>query len=164
MREPSDSADSAAEILDRLGLRWALIGALAAIRYRATPRMTTDADLLVERLDGVAERFAAAGYEVEVFADADEEPHLLTARGRGDRIDLLAALVEYQGIALDRAIDHVITVEDVIVHKLIAWRPRDRDDIASILEAGHDLDEAYIERWAGEWDALDRWQEARRSR
>ncbi len=28
----------------------------------------------------------------------------------------------------------------VIVHKLLAWRPRDRDDVASILAAGHDLD------------------------
>lgn len=50
------------------------------------------------------------------------------------------------------------------MHKLIAWRPRDRDDIASILEAGHVLDEQFIERWAGEWDVLDRWDQARRSR
>jgi len=58
----------------------------------------------------------------------------------------------------------VITVEDVLVHKLIAWRARDRNDIASILETAPKLDETYIEHWATEWDVLDRWYEARASR
>lgn len=53
---------------------------------------------------------------------------------------------------------HVLTVEDVIVHKLIAWRPRDRDDIRSILEAGVALDAAYLTRWIAEWELADRWQ------
>lgn len=50
-------------------------------------------------------------------------------------VDILLPAVAYQEVALDRAYDHPITAEDVIVHKLIAWRPRDRNDIASILEA-----------------------------
>lgn len=58
----------------------------------------------------------------------------------------------------------MITVEDVIVQKLIAWRPRDRNDIASILEGGHHLDEQYIERRAVEWEVLDRWHQARAAR
>ena len=40
----------------------------------------------------------------------------------GDRIDLMLPAIAYQRVALDRAIDHVITAEDVIIHKLIAWR------------------------------------------
>ena len=64
MREPSASAAAAAEILDRLGVRWALIGALAALRYRATPRLTTDADILSERVDGLIEAFEESGYRV----------------------------------------------------------------------------------------------------
>ncbi len=54
----------------------------------------------------------------------------------------------------------MLTPEDVIVHKLIAWRPRDRDDIASILDAGLALDVTYIEHWASEWEVLDRWRAA----
>jgi hypothetical protein len=77
---------------------------------------------------------------------------------------VLLPAVDYQRSALDRAVDHVITVEDVIVHKLIAWRPRDRNDIASIFEAGHALDEQYIERWSREWDVLDRWEQAKAAR
>lgn len=85
-------------------------------------------------------------------------------RGHGDRIDLLLPVVEYQEVALGRAADRVITAEDVIVHKLIAWRPRDRDDILSILEIATGLDEHYIEHWAREWDVLERWEQARRAR
>lgn len=164
MREPSDSADAAAKILDRVGARWAFVGAIAAMRYRSTPRLTVDVDILVEPVDGLADAFREAGYEASVFADPDEPPHLIVVRGKGDQIDILLPVVEYQRVALDRAIDHVITVEDVIVHKLIAWRPRDRNDIASILEVDPPLDELYIEHWAATWEVLDRWREARASR
>ena len=125
MREPSDSAEAAAQLLEQLGARWAFIGAIAAMRYRTTPRLTVDVDVLVEPIDGLAEAFHDAGYEVSVLADAGEPPHLILVRGNGDQIDLLLPVVEYQRVALDRAVDHVITVEDVIVHKLISCRPRD---------------------------------------
>lgn len=164
MREPSDSAASTAEILDRLGGRWAFIGAMAAMRYRSTPRATTDVDVLAEPMPGLADAFSAEGYDVTVLAERDEAPHLILVRGKGDQIDVLFPVVEYQHVALDRAVDHVITVEDVIVHKLIAWRPRDRNDVASILETGKPLDSSYIERWAAEWEVLDRWREATAAR
>lgn len=160
MREPSDSAASAAEILGRLGGRWTLIGALAAQHYRATPRMTTDADFLADDVPGLADAFSAAGYAVVTHAEPGEPAHLLVVTGHGDHIDVLLPVVEYQEVALARAIDHVLTVEDVIVHKLIAWRPRDRNDIASILETGEPLDGDYIIRWATEWGVADRWQQA----
>jgi hypothetical protein len=164
VREPSDSAASAAEVFAACGGRWALVGALAALRYRATPRLTTDADFLADDVDGLEDAFREAGYEVTPVGEAGERPHLLVVRGRGDQIDVLLPVVEYQEVALQRAEDHVITAEDVIIHKLIAWRPRDRNDIASILEAGTDLDDAYIRHWATEWQMLDRWDQARASR
>lgn len=162
MREPSASAEAAAEVLDRLGARWALAGALAALEYRSTPRLTTDADILVARVPGLAEAFEAAGYDVTRVADGDEPPHLLVVRGHGGRVDIMIATVEYQEVALERAVDHVLTVEDVIIHKLIGWRPRDRDDIASILDTGLDLDLDYIHEWAAAWQVDDRWEQARR--
>jgi hypothetical protein len=76
-------------------------------------------------------------------------------------VDLVMATTEYQRIAVERAIDHVLTVEDVFVHKLIAWRPRDQDDISSILSTRLAFDEEYVERWAREWGVEDRWREAR---
>jgi len=164
VREPSDSADAAARILDDAGARWAFVGAIAAMRYRTTARLTTDVDVLAEPVDIVAEAFDQAGYDVTAVSDTGEAPYLLVVRGHGDRIDVLVPVVEYQRVALDRAVDHVITVEDVIVQKLIAWRPRDRNDVASILEGDPVLDESYIERWATEWDVVDHWRQARASR
>lgn len=163
--EPALSAWLApiAAVLDGAGTRWALMGAAAALRYRRDSRLTTDIDVLVEAGRDLGAAFRAAGFQVREVADPGETPHLLLVRGNGVRADLLVATVEYQRTALDRAVGGVLTVEDVIIHKLIAWRPRDQDDVVSILRAGHTLDEAYVERWAREWEVLDRWEEARRS-
>lgn len=163
MREPSDTAAAAAEILEGLGVRWALMGALAAIRYRAEPRFTTDVDILVEPHIRLAAAFTAVGYDVREAGDG-ATPDMLLVRGHGDRIDLLLANVEYLETALARARDHVVSVEDIVVQKLIAWRARDRDDIASILEAGAELDESFIEQWVGAFDVADRWAQVRARR
>ena len=164
MREPSDSAARAAEILEEAGVPWALAGALAALRYRATPRLTIDADFLAKHQQGLADAFRRAGYDVTEVAEPGEGPHLLVVRGRGDVIDVLLAVVEYQDVALARAVDHVLTIEDVLIHKLIAWRPRDRNDIASILETEPVLDEAYLEAWVSAWEVEERWRQARAAR
>ncbi|GAC1598315.1 MAG: hypothetical protein NVS3B21_23710 [Acidimicrobiales bacterium] len=151
-------------VLDAAGTRWALIGALAALRYRDSPRLTTDIDLLADPTEGLTAALEAAGFEAREIGDVGEPPHMIVVRGGPVRADILLACVEYQRVALRRAKDHVLTVEDVIVHKLIAWRPRDQDDVLSILRAGHPFDESYIERWADEWEVTDRWRVALRSR
>jgi len=90
-------------------------------------------------------------------------PDLLDAVG----VDwvVAGAVADYQRLAIQRGFGaHVLTPEDVIVHKLIAWRPRDRDDIEVILSAGLTLDHAFIEQWSQEWDVLDRWRSALASR
>lgn len=138
-------------------------GAVAAFRYRAEPRFTTDLDLLVTWDDGLPAAALAAGYAVDVKADEGEAPHLILLRRGSERIDLLVASTAYQELAVERGRrEHVLTVEDVIVHKLIAWRARDRDDIASILSAGHALDGTYIRQWATAWAVGDRWEQVQR--
>jgi len=158
--EPSEWLASIGELLDELGIDWAAIGALAANRYRATVRFTSDADALVEWVERLDDALRARGYDVQVIADEGEPPHLLRLRRQEEQVDLLPPVVEYQQVALDRAVDRVITAEDVIVFKLIAWRARDRDDIRSILETGRRLDRDYIVRWAEAWEVTDRWAEA----
>ena len=153
---------SIAELLDDLGLPWVLAGALAADRYRAGPRYTADLDLLVTWDERLPEAATELGHHVRAMADPGSPPHLLRLASPTERIDLIIAVVEYQRLAIDRGLpDHVLTVEDVIIHKLIAWRLKDRDDIASILSAGPDLDETYIDEWARAWEVADRWAEAR---
>ena len=154
--------DAVTGLLDRLGVPWAVAGALAAMAYRAEERPTTDVDLLAEPHEGLVAALVDDGFDAHLFED-DGEPYLVRAR-RGDcLVDILFPVTEYQHGALARAKDHLLTVEDVIVHKLIAWRPRDQADVASILSTGIAVDDGYVTQWSTAWGVEDRWAEARRS-
>jgi len=80
--------------------------------------------------------------------------------------DLLIAGTEYQQQAIQRAIEEplgdviikVLSVEDVIVHKLIAGRYQDLADIEAILASSQEFDQQYIASWAKFWDVLERWE------
>lgn len=157
-------------LLDGLSIRWALAGGLAANRYRRSPRHTDDVDLLLANtgpgLDMLESTLTDAGWSVQ---RADPRGELLRARhSQLGPVDLLIAGTPYQQEALHRAVVDVemvpgagevpvLTVEDVIVHKLIAGRYRDLADIEEILETKPSLEEPYIERWAEFWEVLDRW-------
>lgn len=161
-KEPfgSDSFGGLPCLLDEIGIRWCVAGALAAMRYRRTSRITDDVDLLVEWDATLLDRLQETGWDLTIAADPGETPHLVRAR-REISVDMLVVQTEYQSHALDRAHDHWLTIEDVLVHKLIAWRPRDRDDVADILAGGLAFDEAYVDHWSAEWDVADCWREAR---
>jgi hypothetical protein len=159
-------------VLSELGIRWVLIGALAANRYRASPRLTQDVDLLLADTGAGLERlesaFRAAGWEPR---RASPEGELLRLRHPQLGIaDLMISGTEYQQEAIRRAREEpigagesapVLTPEDVIVHKLIAGRTQDVADIEAILAERVSLDERYIERWAAFWDVLDGWRALR---
>lgn len=159
---PEPSASSAAEFQDRLralGFDVVLIGAMAALRYRLTPRVTTDLDFLARSLSGLSEAMREQGLHVTEMAEPGGEPYVVFIRGSGWSVDVLLAETDYQRVAMDRAVDGALSAEDVIVHKLIAGRPRDRDDIQSILAGDIQLDVSYISEWAQAWGVLDRWEE-----
>ncbi|MFB3105819.1 MAG: nucleotidyl transferase AbiEii/AbiGii toxin family protein [Pseudomonadales bacterium] len=158
------------KVLDGQSIHWVLIGALAANRYRASPRLTNDIDLLLantgEGIDVLEATLTEAGWSVH-RADPGGELLRLTHAEYGVA-DLLIAGTRYQELAIQRAlvepIDDVSQVpvlapEDVIVHKLIAGRYQDFADIDAILDTDLTLDEQYIEHWAGYWEVLDRWEQ-----
>jgi hypothetical protein len=148
-------------VCDYLGIQWAVAGALAAMRYRVDERPTNDVDLLVSDDAGLIEALVAEGFDVRPYDDAGAV-YLIRATKTACAVDLMIPVTEYQELALQRSQDHVLTAEDVIVHKLIAGRPRDLSDIESILASGIELDETYIEHWAEVWDVSDRWTAIRR--
>jgi hypothetical protein len=158
MQPLSDSFDALRSRLTELGAHPVVIGAYAAGRFRATPRETVDIDFLVTSLEGVARGLRADGLDVREVADEHGDPYLVHVRGVSVIADALLVETEYQAEAHRRAIDGFLTIEDVLVHKLIAFRPRDRDDIASILSTGRSFDAEYVERWAEAWSVLDRWR------
>lgn len=148
------------QLLGELGVDAVLIGAHAANRYRLDVRFTADVDFLVDRLVGVADALRSRGWSVRAVAE-DGVDYLLSAKWGNFVVDLLLAETTYQRTAMERAEGGVLAVEDVIVHKLIAGRPRDRDDIASILAADVSLDEGYIAEHAAAWDVDGLWRSLR---
>ena len=160
-----------AQILDALRVRWVLIGALAANRYRTSPRLTHDVDLLLADAGpsegALAAALQAGGWTVR---SATAEGDLVRVRHiEFGAADLLIAGTDYQQQAIARAHAEtlagqalrVLTVEDVIIHKLIAGRHQDIADIEAIV-AGHlPLDETYLARWVGFWDVAATWQTLR---
>jgi hypothetical protein len=156
-------------LLDGLGIRWVLIGALAANRYRSSPRLTQDVDLLLADAGPGIEALESALREARWAVErASPEADLLRLRHPELGIaDLMIAGTDYQQEAIRRArresfgeeaTASVLAPEDVIVHKLIAGRNQDLADIEAILGSKVALEESYIERWAAFWDVLDVWR------
>ena len=71
------------------------------------------------------------------------------------RVDLIFSFTPYEAEAIGRAIaitfDGVpvrfASAEDLIVHKLVAGRPRDIEDVAGVLARNAVLDEHYLLKW-----------------
>lgn len=150
-----------------MSIQWVLIGALAANRYRNTPRLTNDIDLLLadagKGIDELEFVLANAGWSVH---RADPSGDLLRLVHKNFGVaDLLVSGTDYQRLAIQRAVQEhidnevvkVLTVEDVIIHKLIAGRYQDLADIEAILETELTFDAAYVEHWTGFWQVQDLW-------
>ena len=73
----------------------------------------------------------------------------------GHRVDFILSFSEYEQEALRRAQPTAIegaavriaSPEDIIIHKMIAGRPRDLEDVASIVAKLPALDMDYLSRW-----------------
>ncbi len=160
------------DLFSRLGIEWCIAGAVAANAYRP-PRDTTDLDLVVqiaaEGYGDVAETLRRDGWRIVRRSPESAYPAIVRLRHQVNfPTDLLLVKTAYQAEALGRAQPlgpgptnpRVLSAEEVIVHKLIANRHRDRADVHEILRAGVSLDREYIERWAEEWEVLERWRSA----
>jgi hypothetical protein len=162
-----------ARLFARLGFRWFLFGAQAAI-LNGVARLSADVDVtvdlgeqptraLVDALDG-------AGFDLRV-ADVDafvEQTRVLPAVHRASRIpvDLVLAGpgLEEQFFAraewrrIGDALVPVVCAEDLIAMKILAGRPRDLDDVAAIVHVRwRDLDVRQVRDTLGLLErALDR--------
>jgi hypothetical protein len=179
MSEPDDWGSTSIEptlayFADRfreLEVHWCVAGAVAANAYR-DPRATTDLDLMVQIPSAAFARIAAAlaadGWEAFRRSPESDYPDVVRLRHpRYFQTDLLLVKIAYQREALQRARATQVgstrvwflSPEDVIVHKLIAYRPRDRADVHEILRIGIELDRTYVVRWCEFWGVTQRWNE-----
>lgn len=159
---PERWAERLKDLFARHGAQVAVIGGLAALHYRAEPRHTVDADFLINQLGDLDAALRAEGFAINVFTEDDGSPYLVNGTSPdGMHLDIYVAQTEFEHEVLARrSEDGYASVEDLIIYKLIAWRPQDRDDIAQILANCPMLDAERVVLWAERWEVTERWSEA----
>jgi len=144
-----------------------VIGGQAVLLY-GEPRLTRDIDITlgigVDGLAKVSEILSAVPLRLLV-ADAREfvakTMVLPTVQEEsGIRVDFIFSFSPYERQAIERAVDVKLgrtsvkfaSLEDVVIHKVIAGRPRDLEDVKSILIKNSGYDSRYIEQWLKDFE------------
>jgi len=144
-----------------------VVGGQAVLLY-GEPRLTRDIDItlgigvdglnsirnIVEtlRLKSLVANVDDFVKETMVFPVIDEKS--------GIRVDFIFSFSPYEKQAIERAqcikfgkIEvKFASLEDVVIHKIIAGRARDIEDVKSIFLKNPDYDSDYIEKWLAEFD------------
>ena len=164
-----------AEIIARIGagfvrhrIPYMIIGGQAVLLY-GEPRLTRDIDItLGVNIDRITELLAVVKElslkplpeDVEAFA---MQTMVLPAvdETTGIRVDFIFSFLPYEREAIGRARKIMVlnqdicfaSPEDVIIHKIFAGRPRDMEDVRTVLLKNPGVDISYIRNWLKEFDA-----------
>jgi len=157
---PHESALLAfATFAKKLGLRWYVFGA-QAVNLHGFPRATADLDLTIDlgrrRLSTVVAQLEAAGFDPR-FSDAEfiAATRVIPVVHRPSQlpIDLVLAGPGLEQTFLDETVEQtvagatipVLSLENLIATKLLAGRPRDRDDVRELVASRSSVDHAKVE-------------------
>ena len=144
-----------------------IIGGQAVLLY-GTPRMTRDIDITLgvgtDGLEEVVGAVATAGLKIlpENYQSFVERTWVLPTQDElsGLRVNLIFSITPYEREAIERAGTvslrgtsvRFASLEDVIIHKVFAGRPRDFEDVRSIILKNPHFDEQYIVDWLKQFD------------
>jgi hypothetical protein len=144
-----------------------VIGGQAVLLY-GEPRLTKDIDItlgvntdqldaLIEIVRGVSLRplpkdIPSFVKKTMVLPTLDENS--------GIRIDFIFSFTPYERQAIARAREVILSgkrirfaaLEDLIIHKIFAGRPRDLEDIRILALKNPAFDRAYVEKWLKQFD------------
>jgi hypothetical protein len=170
-RVPPDESllDDVARVFEVAGLKAAIIGGQARNLWRV-PRLTFDLDFTVEAkresIEAAVRLLEEAGFQVVKSQDAAtvSGPDFLQLYNAASQqvVEFQTAKTPFQESLLERSVAiegleplRLVTPEDLLVLKLLAFRTKDRDDLVEIGQM-HDLDWSYVEHWAEAWEVSDR--------
>jgi len=139
-----------------------------AVLVHGEPRLTKDIDITlgigVEELDRVVNLVRDIGLK-HLISDAEDfvkKTMVLPVidEESGIRVDFIFSFSLYEKQAIERAIDirleevviKFASLEDVVIHKIIARRARDIEDVRAILLKNPNYDVEYIRNWLSEFD------------
>lgn len=153
--------------LVRHQIPYMIIGGQAMLLY-GEPRLTKDIDITldigIEGLEKIKEIIKQLSLKVlvaypENFVKKTMVLPVMDEKS-GIRVDFIFSFSTYEKQAIERArevkfgkvIVKFASLEDVVIHKLIAGRARDFEDIKTILFKNPNYDRRYISKWLGEFD------------
>jgi predicted nucleotidyltransferase len=154
--------------LDARGFPYMVIGGQAVLVY-GEPRLTRDIDVTLgvgpEKLPALLDWVRESGWRILADSPAEfvartmvlpcEEPR------SNIRMDFIFSFIPYERQAIRRARRIPVgntevrfaSPEDLVIHKMFAGRPRDMEDVRSIVLKSPELDVAYVRRWLQELGA-----------
>lgn len=158
------------DLLKQFKIRYALIGGIA-VALLARERFTKDIDLTIsinEKQAKLLEAYFRNNKEYKIqqlnFISSKKIPDFFRIFWHQMPVDLLVSNTDFQKELVTRARNFdfenrkikVATVEDMIILKLIADRPMDREDIKEMIKSNRKLDWKYIEKHAVDWEIIER--------
>ena len=156
-----------ANAFDRLRIGYMVIGGQAVLLY-GEPRLTKDIDITlgvgVEGFTQITDLVRELSLKILV-----DNPEAFVHKtmvlpviedASGIRVDFIFSHSPYEQQAITRTREVQLgatavkfaSLEDVVIHKIIAGRGRDIDDVKAILLKNPDYDTAYITQWLKEFD------------
>jgi hypothetical protein len=172
MHDLTSTLDVLVALLDRMAVKYALMGGLA-VRAYAIPRATADIDFTLAlsrgRLPSLYNALEEQNYSVPEpyksgWVDQVKRMHLVKLKryvgGRGIDVDLFLAESPFQIEVLERRrladVEGrqlwIASPEDLVLLKLVSGRLRDWLDVGDVFFTQADLDVEYMRRWAVELD------------
>jgi len=153
--------------LDERKTPYMIIGGQAVLLY-GEPRLTKDIDITLglspERLSEIISLCKKLNLRILVENPKDfvNKTMVLPVQDEktGISIDFIFSFTDYETQAIKRANPvkmlntHVkfASLEDVVIHKIIAGRARDLEDVETMLLKNPDYDEKYIKNWLKKFD------------
>lgn len=155
--------------LDEYDIKYMIIGGQAVILY-GEPRLTKDIDITIgvdsSKANVIIKLLEELNLKILVNNPLEfiKKTMVIPAidEQSGIRIDIIFSFSEYEKEAINRVkkveIDgnfiNYISIEDLIIHKIISGRARDLEDIKNIMLKNKSIDEKYIEYWLKEFEKV----------
>jgi len=153
--------------LSSQNIPYMVIGGQAVLLY-GEPRLTKDIDITLgtgidslDKIKGIVESLNLRSLisDVDSFVQKTMVFPVIDEKS-GIRVDFIFSFSHYEKQAIERANEirlanvavKFAALEDVVIHKIIAARARDIEDVRSILLKKPDYDFVYIEKWLTEFD------------
>jgi hypothetical protein len=157
------------QALDKNSIPYMIIGGQAVLLY-GEPRLTRDIDITlgvgISELNNILNILRKINLKAlpENVASFVKKTFVIPVKDlkTGIRVDFIFSQTSYEKQAIKRAnlikiesnVIRFASLEDVIIHKIFAGRPRDLEDVKSIILKNPEFDKGYIIKWLKEFDSV----------